>query len=137
MYLSSFFKQEAVCLCDTLHFFVFFSISLIWRRLLNWAFETIQSRLRLIYFAPNIIAYVNWLLSVSVRRGLRGRVVKASRFETTRPSPLGFESTNSSPHLNDPLAVYDKTRSCKSIYVEHWHMCYLHFSCTLKDKRNE
>ena len=25
-------------------------------------------------------------------RGLRGRVVKASRFETTRPSPLGFES---------------------------------------------
>ena len=25
-------------------------------------------------------------------RGLRGRVVKASRLETIRPSPLGFES---------------------------------------------
>ena len=32
------------------------------------------------------------LVCAHVLRGLRGRVVKSSRFETTRPSPEGFES---------------------------------------------
>ena len=38
-----------------------------------------------------VCIFVSVSISLSVR-GLRGRVVKASRCETTRPSPLGFES---------------------------------------------
>ena len=55
----------------------------------NWMELQIQSRRRVyVKHASND----DIILFYTHTRGIRGRVVKASRFEPTRPSQLGFES---------------------------------------------